>query len=162
MSNFKGLFHVSLHVNSARESIEFYQKVGLEYMFELREGGEGAEPGGIYMKIAHGQYLELQPVHAKTPEGIPDNEGGVHYDRNQTAWHFALETEDIGTLIRSLVEQGIEVFTGPDCTKRVNSIEDAIWGGDGCRIAWIIDPDGTPVELMEQVGQTMQRKHDAE
>ena len=44
MSNFKGLFHVSLHVNSARESIEFYQKVGLEYMFELREGGEGAEP----------------------------------------------------------------------------------------------------------------------
>ena len=162
MSNFKGLFHVSLHVNSARESIEFYQKVGLEYMFELREGGEGAEPWVIYMKIAHGQYLELQPVHARTPEGIPDNEGTVHYDKNQTAWHFALETEDIGVLIRSLAEQGIEVFTGPDRTKRVTGLEDAIWGGDGCRIAWIVDPDGTPIELLEQVGQTMQRKYDTE
>ena len=162
MSNLKGLFHVSLHVSNARESIEFYQKLGLKYMFELKEGGEEAEPWVIYMKIAHGQYLELQPVHARTPEGIPDNEVTVYYDKNETAWHIALETEDIGVLIRSLAEQGIEVFTGPDRTKRVTGLEDAIWGGDGCRIAWIVDPDGTPIELMEQVGQTMQRKYDTE
>lgn len=162
MSKFKSLFHVALHVNDLQKSLEFYQKLGLEYVFDLKAGGEEAEPWVIYMKIAPGQYLELQSIHAETPEGVPDNEGTAFYDRNQTVWHFSFETEDMGTLIRDLTEQGIEVFTAPDCAKRITGIEDTIWGGDGSRVAWIVDPEGTPIELMEQVGQTLQRKYDAE
>ena len=103
------------------------------------------------MKIAHGQYLNYSPF-TRRRRGIPDNEGGVRYGRNQTAWHFALGNGRYRYADPQPCGAGDRGITA-DCTKRVNSIEDAIWGGDGCRIAWIIDPDGTPVELMEQVGR---------
>lgn len=162
MGNFKTLFHVSLHVKDAKKSVEFYEKVGLEHMFDMSTEGEGSEPWVVYMRIAHGQYLEIQSVNAKTPDGIPDTDGIVNYNMSQSIWHFALETEDLASLIDSLWANGITVWTGPDATQKIMNMEEALYGDDGCRIAWIIDPDGTPIELMEQVGQTKQQQYDPE
>jgi len=161
MSGFKSLFHVSLHVADAKRSIAFYESIGLKHMFSLTEGGEDDEPWVAYMRVAHGQYIEIQSVNAKTPADIPKQpDRSVNYSFNQPVWHFALETENLEETINDLVSKGIEVWTGPDKTKRVYSIDDAIRGGDGCKIAWICDPDGTPIELMEQEGETLQRKYD--
>lgn len=163
MSKLKSLFHVSLHVRDGKRSIEFYEKLGLTQIFELNEGKEGDEPWVVYMRVTHGQYVELQPIHAKIPDGIPPVlEHEVQYHTDQTVWHFALETDDLADMIRRLISRGIQVWTGPDKTKPVYSIEDSIVGGDGCKIAWVIDPDGTPIELMEQDDGTLQRKYDKE
>ena len=114
----------------------------------------------IYVKIA--QAVSLNYVRSrKTPEGIPDNEGGVHYDRNQTAWHFALETEDIGTLIRSLVEQGIDIYRpGPAQTGKQHRGCDLGRGMDAGLPGLSTRTHASRADGW-QVGQTMQRKHDA-
>ena len=157
MKLFKSLFHVSLFCNDVKKSIEFYEKLGFEVLFYLQEK-EGDEPWDYYIKVAHGQYIELQPVKGDNPHPHPDT--AAYYD-NQTAWHFALETEDMAQMIQVLNERGIEVVKSPEPdAERVYSIDDIFLSGDGCYVCWIADPDGTPIELMEQVGETKQRMYD--
>ncbi len=69
MGVFKGFFHLSLFVNDIKASLDYYKKLGLEEMFSIDENGQ---PWDIYMRIAKGQYLELQPVHSSNPHPHPD------------------------------------------------------------------------------------------
>ena len=158
MKNFTSLFHVSLFVNDIKASLDYYKKLGFEEMFGITEN-EGDEPWDIYLKITHGQYLELQPVKSNNPHPHPDD--AKYYD-NQTVWHFALETQDIRTMIEDLTNKGVTVWKDPEKNGVVKSIDDVHHSEDGCLVAWLIDPDGTPIEVMEQVGQTRQRLHDPE
>lgn len=158
MKLFKNLFHVSLFVNDINASIDYYQKLGFEVLFGLSEK-EGDEPWDIYLKIAHEQYLELQPVKANNPHPHPDKT--VYYE-NQTAWHFALQTENIEEMIKELTKQGIDIWSNPEKAGSVTSIADVHHSDDGCLVAWLVDPDGTPIEVMEQVGMTKQRMYDPE
>ncbi len=156
MKLFKSLFHVSLFVNDAKKSVEYYEKLGFEVLYGLKVN-EDDEPWDIYIKIAHGQYLELQPVNANNPHPHPDKT--VFYD-NQTMWHFALETENMVEMIKELQSKGVDVWKDPDKTGLVNTIDDVHHSEDGCLVAWLVDPDGTPIEVMEQVGMTMQKQYD--
>lgn len=158
MKLFKSLFHVTLYVNDIQKTIDFYEKLGFDVVFGISEH-EGEEPWNYYMKIAKGQYLELQPVHAPNPHPHPDE---ARYYGSQTVWHFALETEDMDQMIRTLLEREVPLYFGPDGAQAVRSPEDVFLAQDGCRVCWTIDPDGTPIELMEQTGQTLQKKHDPE
>lgn len=158
MKIFKNLFHVSLQCNDVQKTLEFYKKLGFEQLFGIHEGDD-PEPWDIYMKIAHDQYLELQPVHSSNPHPHPDK---VVYYPDQTVWHFALQTENMIEMISELQVQGIDIWLDPNKTKRVLSIDDVFHSDDGCLVAWLVDPDGTPIEVMEQVGMTMQRIHDPE
>ena len=156
---FKGLFHICLFCNDIKKSVEFYEKLGFEVLFNLQEQ-EGDEPWDYYIKVAHGQYVELQPVHSDNPHPHPDD---TKYYGNQTVWHFALETEDMKNMIEVLNARGIEVWQHPEPeAARVYSIDDIFLSSDGCYVCWIYDPDGTPIELMEQVGNTKQRQYDPE
>lgn len=158
MALFKSLFHVTLYVNDINKSIEFYRKLGFEPIFSITEH-EGEEPWNYYIKIARGQYLELQPTNSPNPH--PHPEKSVYHD-NQTVWHFALETDDIDSMISTLISRGIELYLDPGKSSRVEKPGDVFLGQDGCRICWVIDPDGTPIELMEQTGETLQKKYDPE
>lgn len=154
---FKSLFHISLFCNDIKASLDFYEKLGLEVLFNLQEK-EGDEPWDYYIRVAHGQYIELQPVHGDNPHPHPAE---TKYYTNQTAWHFALETEDMADMIRTLNERGISIWQHPEAdAPRVYSIDDIFLSSDGCYVCWIYDPDGTPIELMEQVGETRQRIYD--
>ena len=156
---FKGLFHICLFCNDVKKSIDFYEKLGCEVLFNLQEK-EGDEPWDYYIKVAHGQYVELQPVHGDNPHPHPEE---TRYYGNQTVWHFALETEDMKHMIEVLNERGVEIWQHPEPdAKRVRSIDDIFLSSDGCYVCWVYDPDGTPIELMEQVGETKQRRYDPE
>lgn len=159
MKLFKSLFHVTLFVNDIKKTIDFYEKLGFEVIFGISEK-EGDEPWNYYMKIANGQYLELQPVNAPNP--FPHPEKATYY-KNQTAWHYALETDDMDLMISTLLERGIPLYFGPDPRSgEVKAPGDVFMAQDGCRVCWTIDPDGTPIELMEQTGETLQKKNDPE
>lgn len=151
----KSLFHVCLFVNDIKQSVDYYQKVGLEVLFDMGNG-DGGEPWNYYLRIAHGQYLELQPVNAPNPHEHPSQ---VRYYNDQAIWHFSLETDDIAKTVTHLLHSGIDVWTGPDRLEPVKGPGDAVHGADGCLIVWIVDPDGNPIEIMEQTDKSLQRMH---
>ena len=158
MPLFKSLFHVTLFVNDINATLEFYEKMGFKTIFQIPE--DKSEPGwNYYMKIADGQYLEIQPTNSTNPHPHPKKS---QYYENQTVWHFALETDDIDNMIKTLLERGIVLYLDPEKSRLVTKPEDVFIGQDGCRICWVIDPDGTPIELMEQTGLTLQKKYDPE
>ncbi|MGI6334499.1 MAG: VOC family protein [Saccharofermentanales bacterium] len=156
MKIFKNIFHISLFCNDLQKSLDYYKKLGFEEMFGIYEA-DNPEPWDVYMKIAHEQYLELQPVHSNNPH--PHPEVATYYE-NQTVWHFSLQTENMEFTIRELTKNGIDIWLNPEKTSRVNSIDEVYHSDDGCLVVWLIDPDGTPIEVMEQVGLTKQRQYD--
>jgi len=153
----KSLFHVCLFVNDIKKSVDYYEKIGLEVLFDMGNG-DGGEPWNYYVRIAKGQYLELQPVNSPNPHPHPSQ---VRYHDDQTIWHFSLETDNIAQTVTHLLKNGIRVWKGPDKNSPpVCSVEDVVHGADGCLIVWIMDPDGNPIEIMEQTEQSLQRLHE--
>lgn len=75
---------------------------------------------------------------------------------------FSLESENMEETFRILQASGITIWRDPWKMKEIHSIQEANMGADGCLIAWLIDPDGNPIEIMEQIGTTMQRQYDHE
>ena len=157
MDLFSSLFHVTIYCNDIDKTLDFYNKLGLKFIFKI--GEEGEIPWNYYLKIAAGQYIEIQPVHSSNPHPIPET---AVYRPDQTIWHFALETPDIKNMIEVLLSRGLELWYDGDKSKPVTDPEGYMEGPDGCKICWIFDPDGTPIELMEQSETSMQYIYDPE
>lgn len=157
MSLFHSLFHVTIYSNDIEKTLLFYEKLGIKPIFKIAE--EGQIPWNYYLKIANGQYLEVQPVKGDNPHPIPSS---TKYHSDQTIWHFALETKDIEAMITELISRGLELFYDGDKSRRVTGPQEYMLGPDGCKICWVFDPDGTPIELMEQSENSMQHLYDPE
>lgn len=157
MSVFKNLFHVCIFCNDIEASIKFYEGLGCKVAFDLTEGN-AKTPWNYYLKLCEGQYIELQPCKAENPHPHPKES---RYYNDQTVWHFALETENMQGMIETLQKNGITIFENPDPgAKEVKTIEDVVLSPDRCFVCWVIDPDGNPIELMEQTGHSLQRLAD--
>lgn len=157
MQIFKNLFHVCIFCNDIEKSLEFYRALGCEVAFNLTE--EGKEPWNYYLKLCDGQYIELQPCKAFNPHPHPEES---NYYENQTVWHFALETDNMVQMIEMLHKNGLTIWKSPDPgAEEVMTIADTVISPDGCFVCWVIDPDGTPIELMEQTRHSMQKLADA-
>jgi lactoylglutathione lyase len=89
----------------------------------------------VYLRITDMQYLEL------FPEGVGDRTPG----KDVTAVnHFCLTVDDLEKTIADLAQAGVPL------TRELRS------GVDGNRQAWIEDPDGTRIELMEMAPDCLQ------
>jgi lactoylglutathione lyase len=91
----------------------------------------------IYLRITDDQYLELFPG-ASEDQAPADGTNGVN--------HFCLTVEGIEGVVERIVAAGIEIFR-PLKT-----------GADANRQAWIKDPDGNRIELMEMNPDGLQAK----
>ncbi|MCI8993407.1 MAG: VOC family protein [Eubacterium sp.] len=154
---FKGLYHASFFVNDIEKSLEFYKACGFEPLFDLRVSPE-EEPWNIFVRIDENQTIELQPVHANHP--FPAPEKPVYCDEG-TFFHIALLTDDLDDAIKELKRRGVTTYSNPMKESVVHGIEEAFASPDGCMVAWIVDPDGNPIEIMEQTERSLQVKHDA-
>lgn len=166
------LFHVNLVVNDWDEMVNFYTNImGFEQMFVLTKQdannmfGRPSEPGDelmpwiTYLRIAPEQYLEL--VNAKMqlgPDGkaLKTNDGTFH--------HFALTVKDLDYTAAEMAKAGYPLIYSPihNTPIPLDELKTRERGPDGCRIAWLVDPQGNPIEVMEQGGQSMQEKFEAE
>ncbi len=155
MGLIKSLFHVCIFCNDIKASLDFYQKIGCKIAFDQVDQSKGdVNPWNYYLELCEGQFLELQPCKANNPHPHPDE---CFYYVNQTIWHFSLETENMAELLETLKKGKITVWQFPDPgAKEVKEIGDVILGSDGCFTCWIFDPDGTPIELMEQTKYSKQ------
>ncbi|HEX3350065.1 MAG TPA: VOC family protein [Acetobacteraceae bacterium] len=133
MAQFASLGHVAIRAKDIDRSLAFYAKVGFPEM--LRLFYDDGSLFLIYLRITDDQYLEL------FPQGVGDRAPG----RDVTAVnHICITVEDIERTLAELARDGIAL------TRELKV------GADGNRQAWIEDPDGNRIEIMEMARDSLQ------
>ena len=122
--------HTSIFVNDMDESIDFYtRKLGLKLL-----DGPFHYPGNADMAFVGSDwnsYIEL----------VYDLEDHAPYQLGNRYEHLAIEVEDLWRVMADLKAKGIKVL---------QHIKKSPGGGRS--IAFIEDPNGIPVELLEPKG----------
>lgn len=135
MELYNGIGHVAFDCSDLEQSLDFYcNKMGFTRLMHL---GDDENPWLVYLKIAHGVYMEL----------FPSGKGDVDPSAKHYYSHLCLDVKDIAEAVRLLRERGV-------------TVEDPHMGMDGNYQAWLADPDGNRIELMQMMPDSMQRKAD--
>ncbi|NEI73796.1 VOC family protein [Rhizobium lusitanum] len=134
MEDITGLGHLAIKVKDLGASLDFYRdRLGLQEMHRL-ERADGT-PWIVYLRITDRQFLELFPG--------ADSDRAPGPDANGTN-HFCLTIDNLDVAAAKLEKAGIAL------TSPIKS------GLDGNRGAWIEDPDGNRIELMEMAPDCLQ------
>ena len=134
MNGFTSLGHVAIRVKDVARSLAFYVgKLGFAEMFRLHR--DNGDLWLIYIRITDGQYLEV----------FPDAAGERAADRSANGLnHFCLTVGDMNDVLRQMEQAGIRLS------------QELKIGPDGNRQAWIEDPDGNRIEMLEMAPHCMQ------
>ena len=136
MKGISSLGHIGIKVKNLEKSMAFYtETMGFPEMFRLRR--DDGRVWLVYLRITDDQYLEIFPeaIQDRAPE--PEN-NGIN--------HFCLTVENIEEIVRQLEAKGVALYW-PLKT-----------GADNNRQAWVQDPDGNRIELMEMASNALQFK----
>jgi lactoylglutathione lyase len=117
--------HFGLRVADLERSLAFYTAVGYEIVGEVPETGLGHL---TMLKLPDDEFVTIELVH--------DPKRQVEINTGPS--HFVIKVESTNATIEALATQGVEVEapTSPD-------------GSDGFWTAWIVDPDGNRIELVQ-------------
>lgn len=136
MQGITGFGHVAIKVTDLDRSLDFWEKrLGFPEMLRLKN--EDGSTWLVYLRITDEVYLEIFPG-AENDRAPGWNANGVN--------HICLTIEDLEGTTQRIQAAGIEL-TSP-----------IQMGLDGNRQAWIEDPDGNRVELMEMHPDCLQLK----
>jgi lactoylglutathione lyase len=126
------LAHLAFASHDLDRSLAFYKKLGLKEAFRLNN------PDGslmlVYLHVSGDRFIEVFP-------------GGPAPDPKRTGsfMHFCLATDDIHAMVDQLQKAGVEIEHPPSV------------GLDHNWQAWVRDPDGNPIELMQLSEESPQR-----
>ena len=134
MQGVTGLGHVAIRVSDVGRTLDFYTgKLGFQEMLRLHRAD--GRLWLLYLRITDAQYLEVFPD--ALGERAPAQEAnGLN--------HICLTVADLDAAVRELAERGVPLFRPVKL------------GPDGNRQAWIEDPDGNRIELMEMAADGLQ------
>ena len=134
MKTVTALAHVAIRVKDVDRSLEFYaEKLGFPEMMRIhRDDGSLML---IYLRITDTQFLEIFPD--AVGDRAPPKEA-IGYN------HLCLEVASIDEALAHLERNGIPLLQ----EKKV--------GLDRNKQAWIEDPDGNRIELMEMAADSLQ------
>ena len=122
MTLFRRLAHVCIGATDLAETERFYvETLGMEKAFDFTRAGQRI---GFYLKAGDATFIE---VFAEEDEVFAER---------PLIRHFCLEAEDLDEAIAALQSQGLE-------------ISEKKLGADGAWQAWITDPSGVRIELMQ-------------
>lgn len=119
--------HVAFRVSDLERSIRWYADAfGAHKVYHAKQQGE--RPELLFLEFAKGQFVELfTNGKSKTPQS-PDNIGYMH---------FCLLVDDLDGALEQLAAMNVQ----PDRPRFIGRAKQ--------RIAFISDPDGNVIELME-------------
>jgi lactoylglutathione lyase len=136
MQGITSIGHVAVRVADIDRSLAFYTgRLGFPEMLRLHR--DDGSLWLVYLRITDAQYLELFPD-AKGERAPPEDANGLN--------HLCLTVDDIEAAVARLAERGVPLLRP---LKR---------GADGNRQAWIEDPDGNRIELMEMAPDGLQAR----
>ena len=135
MLTVSSIAHVAIRVKDVDRSLDFYvSKLGMREMMRLDRDGR---LWLLYLRITDTQFLEV------FPEGVGERAA----EREAVGFnHICLEVGDIDAALRELQTAGVAL------------IRDKQMGADGNWQAWIEDPDGHRIELMQMMPDSLQAK----
>lgn len=152
MKKITGMGHLAIKVRDVDRSLAFYSGV-LKFPEMLRLHHDDGSLFLIYLRITEDQYLEI------FPGAVTDKAPGV--DANG-ANHFCLTVEQLEPVLAEIGPDAgcfAQWVTTESGSQLVKAAEPTIGNGlDGNRQAWLIDPDGNRIELMEMAPDCLQYK----
>jgi lactoylglutathione lyase len=135
MLTVSSIAHVAIRVKDVPRTLDFYVgRLGMREMMRLDRDGR---LWLLYLRITDAQFLEVFPE--GTGERAAEREA-VGYN------HLCLEVPDIDIALRELE------------AARVPLIREKQMGADGNWQAWIEDPEGHRIELMQMMPDSLQAK----
>ena len=133
------LAHLNFMTNDLNRIIDFYvNKLGMKVKFTL--DNKAGKPFGYYFECGNTTFLEFfdQAMAAEVWGGkVGELATGTQYK------HFCLEVAGLDEYCKQLKAKGVEVT-------------EITLGMDNSRQAWIADPDGNSIELMEYGPSSLQ------
>jgi catechol 2,3-dioxygenase-like lactoylglutathione lyase family enzyme len=133
------LAHLNFVTNDLPGIIDFYvNKLGMRVKFTLNN--KEGQPFGYYFECGNTTFLEFfdQRMAAEVWGGnVNELTIGTRYK------HFCLEVTGLDEYCKDLKSKGVEV-------------SEISMGMDNARQAWIADPDGNQIELMEYGHSSLQ------
>ena len=135
VKNIVGIGHIAIRVKDIDRTLDFYRdKLGFKEMFRLERDGK---LWLMYLRVTDTQYIELFPE-AAGDRAPPRDANGLN--------HICLEVDSIDGVLADLGKAGIPIA------------REKQMGADGNLQAWIEDPDGNRIELMQMGADNMQSK----
>jgi len=133
MKNIVGIGHLAIRVKDIDKTLAFYRdRLGLKEMFRIEREGK---LWLMYLRVTDTQYIEL----------FPDAVGDRAPARDAVGLnHLCLEVDSIDGVLADLAKAGIPLT------------REKQMGADGNLQAWIEDPDGNRIELMQMCANNMQ------
>jgi lactoylglutathione lyase len=127
MKGITSLGHVAVRVNDIDRSLDFYvNKLGFEEMFRLHK--EDGTLWIVYLRVTDDQYVEL----------FPGGEGNRSPHTEAAGYnHMCFTVDNLDAVIAQLAERGVALSRGRKVAVDRNPQ------------AWVEDPDGNRIELME-------------
>jgi lactoylglutathione lyase len=129
---FTDLAHAALRTSDLERSLEFYAKLGLRESFRLNH--EDGTVMLVYLYVGGDRFLELFPGGDAT--ATPD----------ARFMHLCLRSNDLKADVARLEAEGVTIDVQPKL------------GLDNNWQAWVSDPDGNKIELMELSEESPQRR----
>lgn len=142
---YNALGHVALRCNHFDETYDFYvNKLHLEEKFRLNK-----DDGSLWLAYIHcgnGQYIEL----------FPDSYDGDNRFATHSQVHFCLEVSDFRAALEMIAAEGITIYNGPEQPVLNPPYEKKPLGMCGSLCAFIQDPEGNYIEIMQFTPKSMQ------
>jgi len=136
MQGIVGLTHVAIKVADLNRTLDFYvNKLGFAEMLRLHK--DDGDVWLVYLRITDDQFLEVFPG-AEGDRAPGWNANGMN--------HLCLAIDDVNALVAELEAAGIPLLL---------PLKRAL---DGNWQAWIEDPDGNRIELMQMDPDSLQLK----
>jgi lactoylglutathione lyase len=134
MRGLTGIGHVAIRVKDVARTLEFYcDRLGFAEILRLHH--DDGRLWLIYLRITDDQFLEIFPE-AVGERAPPREANGLN--------HVCLEVDDLDGILDQLAERGVPLTQA----RKV--------GADGNLQAWIEDPDGNRIELMQMASDGLQ------
>lgn len=134
MHGVNGVGHVAIKVTDLDRSLDYYvNKLGFAEMLRLKK--DDGSVWLVYLRITDTQYLEVFPG-AENDRAPGWNANGMN--------HMCLTVDDIDEVLAQVEAVGLTLLL---------PLKTAI---DGNRQAWLEDPDGNRIELMEMAKDSLQ------
>jgi lactoylglutathione lyase len=128
MKGITSIGHVAINVADLGKSLDFYTGV-LGFPEMMRIDHDNGAPWLVYLRVTDDQFIEIFP--------------GAETERTSASWHangfahLCLMVDDLGAVVSDLKAKGVTMLIEPKS------------GADGNSQAWLLDPDGNKIELMQ-------------